>query len=238
VLADGKLIVQPGGAEASLVALDPATGDVIWENPGGKAAYAGFITAKLHGSMQIIGCDQGSFGGWDAASGRRQWKLAPQDGGEFFVPAPVMLGKGLLLAGEHHGLRLHDFDTKGHLIPKPRAHTDELAPDAHTPVPVGKRIVGLGQKFCCFDADTLKPVWSLAEADMGTYASMISDGRQRVLSLSERGVLFLHDVTGTEPVELGRLRVCPSSAHVLSHPALVGNHLYLRLGEHVTCLKL
>jgi hypothetical protein len=98
--------------------------------------------------------------------------------------------------------------------------------------------VGLGQRFCCFDAATLKLLWSTAEADMGTYASMISDGRTRVLSLSERGVLFLHDVSKAAPVELGRLRVCPSSDHVLSHPALVGNRLYLRLGNRVACLEL
>jgi outer membrane protein assembly factor BamB len=238
LIVDGKLIVQPGGAEASIVALDPATGDVIWETPGRKAAYAGLIVARIHGTTQLIGCDEESFGGWDAANGRRLWKIVPEISGDFFAPTPVLLGQHLLLAGENNGARLHAFDAKGVLLPKSRAREEALAPDAHTPVFAGGRIIGLGGDFCCLDAPTLKPIWSVREPEMGTYASMISDGRARVLTLSEKGMLFLHDFTKVAPVELARVRVCPSSAHVLSHPALVGKRLYLRLAEEVVCLEL
>ena len=35
LIVDGRLIVNPGGSEASVVALDPVTGDVIWRAPCG-----------------------------------------------------------------------------------------------------------------------------------------------------------------------------------------------------------
>ncbi len=238
LLVGGRLIVQPGGAEASIVALDPATGDVVWERPGAKAAYAGLIAANVGGVTQIIGCDEEGFGGWDAASGLRLWKLPPENPGDFLVPTPLMSGGRLLLTGENNGTRVHAFDPAGRIVPAPLARDEVLAPDAHTPVAVGARIVGLAQKFCCLDAATLGVLWSVHEPDMGSYASMITDGKRLVLTLSERGVLFLHDVSRAAPVELGRLRVCAPGLHVLSHPALVGRSLYLRLGDRVARLDL
>lgn len=238
LLVANKLLVQPGGAEASLVALDPATGDVLWESPGGKAAYAGFIAAEIHGVTQVIGCDEESFGGWDLATGRRLWKIVPGSIRDFHVPTPFMVGARLFVVGENNGARLHDFDPQGALVQPPLAHSDALAPDAHTPVLTAAGIVGLGEKFCCLDAATLGMHWSVDEPELGTYASMISNGRDRVLTLSEKGVLFLHEVAAGGAKELGRLRLCPNSAHVIAYPALVGHRLYVRLGERVACVSL
>ena len=36
---NGKLIVNPGAKDASLVALEPATGKVVWKCPGKPASY-------------------------------------------------------------------------------------------------------------------------------------------------------------------------------------------------------
>jgi outer membrane protein assembly factor BamB/ABC-type phosphate/phosphonate transport system substrate-binding protein len=238
LLVANKLVVQPGGAEASLVALDPATGDVIWESPGGKAAYAGLIAAEVQGVTQIIGCDDESFGGWDAATGRRLWKVIPGTMRDFHVPTPFMIGARVFLAGENNGARLHAFNEQGALIPEPAARSLDLAPDAHTPVLAGGRIIGLGEKFSCLDAATLQTLWTTVESEMGTYASMISNGQGRVLTLSEKGMLFLHEVDLSACKELGRLRLCPGSEHVIAHPAIVGNRLYVRMGERVACMEL
>lgn len=238
LLHDGRLIVQPGGREASLIALDPKTGDVLWESPGRRASYAGFIVATVHGKAQLIGYDEETLGGWDAATGRRLWEHKPEQTGDFNVPTPFMIDTRLCVFTENNGTRLLEFDAEGKLINKPVAHFEDLAPDAHSPVRVGERIVGHSQQLHCLDARSLKPLWSLDDRDFGTYTSIITDGRSRTLTLSDKGCLMLHDASGSKAKELGHLHVCESNVHALSHPALVGNRLYLRLGQRVACLKL
>lgn len=73
LLADGKLIVNPGGAQAALVALDPATGATLWQTPGKPAAYCSFITGVFGGKNQLVGFDKEALGGWDIATGKRLW---------------------------------------------------------------------------------------------------------------------------------------------------------------------
>ena len=34
LLVDGKLIVAPGAAEASLIAIEPVSGEIRWKTPG------------------------------------------------------------------------------------------------------------------------------------------------------------------------------------------------------------
>ena len=77
LVVDGKLIVNPGGPEASVVALDPATGEIVWQTPGPPAAFASFVVADPRGLRQLVGYDAAGCGGWDIATGRRLWSLAP-----------------------------------------------------------------------------------------------------------------------------------------------------------------
>ena len=238
LLHDGRLIVQPGGREASLIALDPKTGDVLWESPGRRAGYAGFIVATVQGKAQLIGYDVETLGGWDAATGKRLWEHRPEQTGDFNVPTPLMIGTRLCVFTENNGTRLFDFDAAGKLHNTPVAHFEDLAPDAHSPVRVGERIVGHSQQLHCLDARTLEQLWSLEDRDFGTYTSIISDGRSRTLTLSDKGCLMLHEVSGSKAKELGHLHVCESNIHVLSHPAIVANRLYLRLGQQVVCMLL
>ncbi len=43
VIVDQKLILQPGGKDASIVALDLETGDVIWKTPGAACGYSSLL---------------------------------------------------------------------------------------------------------------------------------------------------------------------------------------------------
>lgn len=226
--------MQPGGRAASWVAFDPGTGQVLWESPGRPAAYASPI-AK---GGQFIGFDRESAGGWDLNTGARLWTLKPEIEGDFHVPAPAIVGDHLLLCSENNGTRLHAFDATGVLVEKPLAVFADFAPDSHTPVVVGNLVVGLGGSLTALGADSLRPAWTLEEAGLGLYASIISDGRERALALGDNGALVLFRVSEQEPRELGRLSVAQKGDHLLAHPALVGRRLFLRLPDSLVCLEL
>jgi hypothetical protein len=97
LIADDKLIVNPGAEDASVVALSPTTGKVVWQTPGNAAAYAAFIVGTFGGVRQIVGYDALSLGGWDIATGERLWELVPEEDGDFNVPTPISVGGELLL---------------------------------------------------------------------------------------------------------------------------------------------
>ena len=77
-LIDGDVLVcTPGGAEATLVALNKKTGDVIWKSavPGGdEAAYASVIVATVAGVKQYVQFLQKGLVGVDAKTGKFLWR--------------------------------------------------------------------------------------------------------------------------------------------------------------------
>ena len=76
-MVDGdKLICTPGGAKATVVALDKATGEVIWACPVPQrdlAAYGAVVIAEVGGVRQYVNfLDQGVVG--ISVDGRFLWR--------------------------------------------------------------------------------------------------------------------------------------------------------------------
>lgn len=238
LIVDGKLIVNPGGKFASLVALDPKTGKTVWQSPGRPAAYAAFITRTEGGTSQLIGYDETSLGGWDVKTGRRLWKLIPRESGDFNVPTPIAVGKQLLVTTENNGTRLYDFQNQ-ELIPKPTAIHDGLTPDTTTLVTWKGRAFGTwnGILYALDLKKNLKEVWTAEDDAFGDYCSLIA-GNGRVLITTLRGELLLVDAESDKYRLISRLNPFTERAEVYSHPAVVGTRLYIRGSKSVLCIEL
>lgn len=239
LVADGKLIVHPGGKDAAIVALDPKTGKVVWKTPGKPAGYGSFIAAKLGGILQIIGHDAETLGGWDAKSGKRLWTAKPDRGGDFNVPTPTVVGESLLVTTENNGTRLFAFKAGGTIEPKPVATNKKLAPDTHTPVVAGDRVFGVWNRLYCLNLkDGLKELYDESNTAFNGYCSAVATDMQ-VLIVPRSGELILLDATAKEYTELGRLAVFDKTEKgVYSHPAFVGTRVYLRGSSSVVCVEL
>jgi len=223
------------------VALDPQTGDVVWQSPGEAAAYASFIVATLGGVPQIVGYDAHSLGGWDLKTGDRLWQLIPPQKGDFNVPTPIDASGKLLVASENNGTRLYDFDSQGRIIPRPVAENEQLVPNASTPILLDGKVYGCYEGLFCLDlADGLRTVWSAKDPAFDDYAALLGSG-DRVLVVTCGGELLLVRA-GSPAYELvSRLQVfpiVPKRSEVYSHPALVGSRLYLRDSRSACCLDL
>lgn len=239
LLADGKLIVNPGGELASLVALDPKSGDVLWQTPGGEAGFGSLIVGSFAGVQQIVGHDRTTLGGWEIQTGKRLWTLTPPAKGDFNVPTPIQVGDRLLVGTENNGTRLYAFDPLGRIIPQPVAMNDDLAPDMSTPVVVDDRVFCVWEDLFCLDLKAgLRTLWTGKDAAFGTYAAVIG-GRNRVLVIGKRGELILADTRADRFEVVSRLRVFDEGpAEFYSHPALVGYRLYIRGATSVVCVNL
>ncbi len=239
LVADGKLIVAPGGKDAALVALDPKTGKPVWKTPGKPTGYGSFIAATLGGTFQVVGHDAETLGGWDAKSGKRLWTLKPERGGDFNVPTPIVVGDKMLVTTENNGTRLFAFKADGTIEPKPLATHKKLAPDTHTPVVAGDRLFGVCNRLYCLSLkDGLKELYDESSTAFSGYCSAVATDT-RVLVVSKAGELILLDATAKEYTELGRMAVFGKGEKgVYAHPAFVGTRMYVRGSGSVVCVEL
>ena len=227
-----KLIVNPGAKDASIAALDRFTGKTLWATPGDPPGYASFILAELGGARQVIGYDVHSLGGWDPETGKRLWELVPEMEGDFNVGTPIVVGGKLLVSTENNGTRLYGFDADGRIKPKPEAANDDLSPDTSTPVVLDGMVFGNCGGLYCLDLDGgLKTVWESVDDPFADYCTFIA-GNGRVLVMTQTGILCLVKATKKGLECASRLDlfgdVPDTDRDVWSHPALVGNRLYVR----------
>lgn len=237
LVVDDKLIVNPGGPQASLVALKPETGEVLWKTPGDTAAFSSLVVGTLGGRRQIVGYERRAACGWDIATGRRLWRLVPPKPNDFNVPTPLVLDGKLLLSTENNGARLYRFSDDGAIIPEPEAINKQLASDTHTPVATGGRIFGVSAGLLCLDATSLKKLWSSGDAAFDDYAAEIACW-PRLLIVTKQGELLLIDAAADKYRLIARQKVFEDDSGVYSHPAFVGHKMFLRGSDEIVCLDL
>jgi outer membrane protein assembly factor BamB len=237
LIVDGNVVVNPGAKEASLVALNAKTGAVVWKTPGAGAAYGSFLAGRFGGRQQIVGHDADSLGGWDAKTGKRLWRLVPRIAKGFGVPTPVAVGDRLLVSSEN-GTNLYKFRKDGVIDSQPIAVNKDLAPDCHTPVVVGNRVFGVWNDLLCLDASKgLSTVWRGEDNAFASYASIVA-ASDRLLVVGLDGELVLVDAKGDNFRVLGRARTFSDDHGVYSHPAIVGDRLYLRGSNEILSIDL
>lgn len=238
LLVDGRLIVNPGAKDASLVAIDAVSGEIVWKCPGKPAAYSSFLVGRFGGVRQIVGYDADSLGGWDVATGRRLWTVALAEKDEFIVPTPIDFGGRLLVVTKNNAALIFDFDDQGVARAKPTAVNEDLASESSTPVLIAGKIYGCHDKLLCLDpAAGLKKVWDAEDPAFDEYASLIGSPDRILVATIHGELLLVH--AGKDRYELiSRLRAFEETSRLVSHPALVGNRLYLRDDSTIGCLLL
>ncbi len=235
LVAQGKLIVNPGG-KAALVALDPQTGQTVWQGAGGAPNYSSFLAGTLGGVEQVIGYDAKTLGGWDLKTGKRLWSRELEVSGGYIVPTPVQVGTQLLVADSNNPAQLFAFDEHGVLRQTPVGQSEELAPEISTPVVAGGLVLGQAGNLVCLDAaDQLKTLWKEEDEPAFQADCHFIVSADRGLAFSNQGelVLFRFDRQGVEI--LGKKVLCQKT---LMHPTVVDGRLYVRDQEFLDCYDL
>jgi outer membrane protein assembly factor BamB len=240
LLVDGLLVVQPGGAAANVVALNAGTGEVAWKSEPGLPGNSSLIAATLGDKKQVIGYDDASLGGWDLETGKRLWGIVPKVKGDFNVATPLLVENHLVAATEGNATRTYTIGNDGLPSPTPTAKSDLLSPDSSTPVAIGKRVYGLTDGLFCLDVtDGLKQIWALEDDALVGYGSIIACPQSnRLLVLTLAAKLLLIEDTGTAGKILGRVSLGDGDAETHSHPAIVGDVLFARVGQKLAAYSL
>jgi outer membrane protein assembly factor BamB len=230
---EGRLIVQPGGDSASMVALDLETGDLCWKVPGRQAAYASLVEWFQGDKRQLIGFDYRTFGGWDATDGKRLWEVTPAIKNDFNVPTPLVFDSGLVVTSENNGTRFHAWNEHGGVTSAPSAEYPDLAGDTHTPILLGKYVVGVDRGLHVLDTENqLRRIDLFNDGCLDGYCSLIGS-QDRVMVQCENGEVLLLQVNAKGVQEIGRMRVGDSNVQILAHPAMVDTLYLVRLPDQV-----
>jgi outer membrane protein assembly factor BamB len=219
-----KVLVNAGGRNASIVALNKDDGSVIWKSQSDEAGYSSAIPLQVNGGTQAIFFTGERALGLDVNDGRLLWDYKSPSNRTANVATPIARGNRVFISS--------DYGTGGGLVEiKPDGKAQEIyftknMQNHHsTSVLVGDYLYGFSSSILtAMKFDTGEIAWR--DRSVGKGSLVYADGN--LYCLSEDGVVGLVEATPTGYREKGRFRIQKGSLPTWTHPVVVGGRLYLR----------
>jgi outer membrane protein assembly factor BamB len=240
-LIDGEtLICSPGGAEATMVALNKKSGEVIWKSAvkGGDAAgYASPIVVEAEGLKQYVNLLGNGLVGVDAANGAFLWRYdRTAKGSPANMATPLARNGHVYSAAPRTGGALVKIVKDGAAFAAQEVYFDNKLPTAiGGSVLVGEQIYGTGQVLICADFMTGTVRWT--ERGIGTGSVLFADGRLYVHG--ENGDVALVEATPDGYRERGRFtppeQPGRGNSKAWAYPVVADGRLYIRDWTSLWC---
>ena len=248
---DNRLICTPGGEQATLVALDKKTGQLIWSCPmkGDRGAGHSSVVISQPLSSQNGGrkvyiqtTGAGAFA-VDAETGKFQWAY-PIDQTTAVIPTPIVRGDLVFFsAGYKRGgalLRQVPGADGGVTMQEVYGLKKELANKHGGIVLVGDHLYGdsddAGIPFCA-ELMTGNVVWKKRGSGKGSATVVAADGHLYVRFAD--GTLALAKADPADYVEVATFKIPGSDARPSwSHSVILDGRLYLREQDKILCYDL
>jgi outer membrane protein assembly factor BamB len=234
-LIDGDtLVCTPGGSNATVVALNKKTGNVIWKAvvpEGDPAAYTSAMVIKSGGVRQYVQMLQKGLVGLDAKTGKVLWrssKTVSKYGAT--IPTPVVHDSEVYSAGSGTGgalIRLKAGDGK---VEAEQVYFSAKLPTAiGGAVKVGDHLFGTtATGLVCSDFATGEIKWE--DRALGAASICVADGN--LYLHGENGEVALVAATADGYHEKGRFKPSEQpnhgSAKAWAYPAVANGKLYIR----------
>jgi outer membrane protein assembly factor BamB len=236
VLAGGKLVFScDGGDKQFVVALDAATGKVIWKTARTTSSMQKFsfhtpLVIEVEKKLQVVSSGSGVVNGYDLETGKEIWRV--RHGGYSVVPCPVY-GHGLVFMST-------GYNTPDLLAIRPDGHGDVTdthiawkvkrgAPLSASPLLVGDELYFIADSgtASCLDAKTGKSYWQ--ERLGGNYSASPIYGAGKIYFLAEDGQTAVIEANKQFKL-LGKNKL---EERALASPAAADGVLYLRTEKHL-----
>ena len=240
-LVDGDVVVvTPGGAQATMVALNKKTGELVWKSaiPGGDpAGYASPIVVQGGGRKQYVQLLSKGIVGVDAKTGQFLWRYAEVAKGpaQYFTPVArdeyvyggaLGVGGGLVrLKGDGNGVAAEQvYFTRG------------LPNGPGGAVLIGDHLYGteVAQKLIAADFTTGKVKWeaanfgwaSVAAADGLLFLHLIMTGEMVLVEATPEA--FREKGRFTPPAPPKKKQDGPFPEGAFAYPIIANGRLYIR----------
>ena len=244
-LIDGQhAIIAPAGTSL-LVAVDLATGEVVWETPNTNnwvMTHTSVTPVQIGEQRTYVYTASGGVVGISADDGAVLWEYADWHVSTANVPSPVFLPPDtLFLTGGYNAgslvLRLNEAAAGIEPVAVRRLPTSEFGAHQHTPVPYQGYLYGIGDdgQLTCLDRGG-EVVWKSGRRHtFGKAAYLVVDGN--VLAFDDEGRLHAVRATPERFDLLGRVRVL-DGPDAWGPMACAAGHLLVRDLTDLKCLQL
>lgn len=238
-----KVILAPGGNDALLVALDLATGKVLWRTPnprGWRMTHSSIMPMTFGQRRLYVYCASGGVAGVDADTGAllfesSDWKISIAT-----VPSPLPLPEGRIFftGGYNAGSLMAQLEPSGEqfvLKPLFRLPPTVFGATQHTPIFRDGHLYGVRAdgRFVCLGLDG-KVVWASGPTETFGLGSFLMAG-ELILALNDRGRLSLIAATPARWQLLGQAQVL-EGRESWAPMALAGGRLLARDLTRMVCL--
>lgn len=234
-LIDGDVLVcTPGGKDATIVALDKRTGDLLWKSAlseGDQAAYASAIVVDVGGLKQYVQFVQKGLVGLDSRSGKLLWRYAKTaTGSPANIPTPVAADAFVYSGTNRGGGGLVQLKVGNDAVEAAEVYfAPKLPTSIGGAVKVGPYLYGTNSGgLMCVDFATGEVKWQ----DRSVGPGSVCYAENRLYVHGEKGDLALVEATSEGYREKGR--VTPpdqpdrGTSAAWAYPIIANGRLYIR----------
>jgi len=244
-----QMIIPVGGPDASLIAVDAATGEIIWKCGNLPASYATPIIIPLNDRHVVVAPLENSLLLADAETGEKLLEQDISSGYDEHSAAPIYREPMLFTSGPFRSggtqYRLDLPEDEASFSMKIEWFTQQMSNDIASSVLIGEHLYGFDLRepqsrlhrpsrghFRCLSWGDGSKAWNSQEPG---HANIIAaDGK--LLMFNDRGELLLCRATPDRYEELARCSVFPQDV-CWTPPALANGRVYLRTHQQAVCLQ-
>jgi outer membrane protein assembly factor BamB len=243
-LIDGEaLVCTPGGSEATLVALNKRTGEVLWKcaaPEGDKAAFASAIVVEAGGIRQYVQLLQKGLAGVEAKTGKLLWRYAkPVSRFDANIPSPVAADGYVYVGSAGTGGGAVKLKVKDGSVEAEEVYFGAKFPAAiGGVVKTGDYLYGTtAAAMVCLEFTTGQVKWE--DRAQGAGSLCYADGRLYVHG--ENGEVALVEPSPESYREKGRFMPPDQPKHTIAmekswaYPVVANGQLYIRDHEMLWC---
>jgi outer membrane protein assembly factor BamB len=222
-----KVLVNAGGPNASIVALNKKDGSLIWKSQSDRAGYSSAIPIQVGGVTQVVFFTSQRALGLDLRDGRLLWEYLKPSNRVANAATPIARDNKVFISSDYGtGAGLVEVKAAGKGLTADEVYfTKEMKNHHSSSVLVGDYLYGFSSSILtAMRFDTGEVAWR--DRSVGKGSLVYADGN--LYCFSENGVVGLVEATPTEYREKGRFRIQQDSLPTWTHPVISGGHLYLR----------
>lgn len=243
LIDNDRVILAPAGKSNLLVAVEAATGNVVWQSPNPhawKMTHASLTAMEFGGEKMYVYCADKGVAGVSAKTGAILWETTDWKISIATVPSPIVLdgGKIFFTGGYNAGSLMLQLEKQGDQFTTRtlfRVAPEVFGATQQTPILFQDHIYGVRPdgRFTCLDLEG-KAVWtSEASQQFGLGPFLLADGL--IYAMNDSGLLRLLEATPEKYNLLGQAQVL-KGRESWGPLALAGGRLIARDLTRVVCL--
>ena len=219
LIVGDRLLVNAGGSNASIVALNKRDGKVIWKSQSDGAGYSSAVVQRVGSTEQAVFFTANRAVGVDIKDGRMLWEYPRVANRVANIATPVVKDNFVFLSSDYGtGAALLKLDATGSGVSATDVYfTQEMRNHHSSSILVGEHLYGFSSAI----------LTALRFADGATAWKDRSVGKGS-LAFADGGVVGLAEATPAGYREKGRFSIQQAGLPTWAHPVIAGGRLYIR----------